>query len=188
MGKENVYTSSGSDHRIFFLSDGIDNESIGKLCFDILTILEKDDEEEKEKKNFTRKPIKLFINSGGGEVHDMWALIDILLHSKTPIYTYVTGYAMSAAFKIFLSGSKRFVSKHSTLLYHQVRLIRCGTYQHIVDHRPEVDRIQNEIEQYVLERTNVTEEKLKEIREKQIDWFIHCDEALEYGIATNIFE
>lgn len=188
MGKENVYTSSGSDHRVFFLSDRIDNESVGKLCFDIINILEKDDEEEIEKKSFTRKPIKLYINSGGGEAHDMWAVIDILLHSKTPVHTYVTGYAMSAALKIFLAGSKRYVSKHSTLLYHQMWVERGGLYQDLVDVRPEVDRMQNEIEQYVLERTNVTEQKLKEIREKKVDWFIHCNEALEYGFATNIIE
>lgn len=184
----NVYTNATSDHRIFFLSDDIDNESVGKLCFDILTILEKDDEEEKEKKSYTRKPIKLFINSGGGGTYDMWAVIDILLHSKTPVHTYVTGYAMSAALKIFLAGSKRFVSKHSTLLYHQMRTEGGGLYQDLVDVRPEVDRMQSEIEQYVLERTNVTEEKLKEIREKKVDWFIHSDEALEYGFATNIIE
>lgn len=30
----------------------------------------------------------------GGGVYDTWALIDIILNSKTPIYTYCAGYAI----------------------------------------------------------------------------------------------
>lgn len=89
------------DTRLFYLSDDIDNDTIGKMCFHILSILKHDDEEESEKRDFKREPIQLYVNSYGGSVHNMWALIDIIQQSKTPIYTYCTGYAMSAAFNIF---------------------------------------------------------------------------------------
>lgn len=61
-----------------------------------------------------RDPIKLYINSCGGTIYDMWALIDAIQNSKTPIHTYCMGYAMSAAFDIFLAGHKRYCYKHST--------------------------------------------------------------------------
>lgn len=37
------------DTRLFYLSDDIDNDTIGKMCFHILSILKHDDEEESEK-------------------------------------------------------------------------------------------------------------------------------------------
>ena len=176
------------DKRLFYLSDDVNNETIGELCFNLLNIIKEDDEKDNKQKNFKREPIKIYINSCGGEVHDMWALIDIMLNAKTPIYTYCTGYAMSAAFNIFLAGNKRFVSKHSVLLYHQIYCWRNGTYQDFIEDRVEMDHMQNEIETYVKDRTEIIEKKLKEIREKKIDWYIHCDEAVKLGIATDIIE
>lgn len=174
------------DLRVFFLSDDIDNASIGKMCFQLLCLLKQDDKNEAEKKDFVRKPIHIYVNSGGGEVYDMWALIDIICTSKTPIYTYCTGYAMSAAFKIFLAGHKRFVSQHATLLYHQVSCYRFGKYQDLVEDRVEMDYIQSNLEQYVLRQTKITKKMLREIREKKIDRIFHVDEALKLGIAHEL--
>ena len=121
----------------------------------------------KKKKNFTREPIKIYINSYGGSVYDMWALIDIILNSKTPIYTYCTGYAMSAAFKIFLSGHKRFATKHATFMYHQMSCKRHGKYQDLVEDREQMDYLQKSIEEYVVERTNLTQSDMDDIRERK---------------------
>lgn len=121
------------DTRLFYLSDDIDNDTIGKMCFHILSILKQDDKEESEKKDFKREPIQLYVNSYGGSVHNMWALIDIIQQSKTPIYTYCTGYAMSAAFNIFLAGHKRYATKHATFMCHQIHCIRSGKYQDMVE-------------------------------------------------------
>ncbi len=51
-----------------------------------------------------------------------------------------------------------------------------------------MDYLQNEIESYVKSRTKITDSKLKKIREKKIDWFIHGDEAIKLGVATDIIE
>ena len=114
--KENTY--SNREKRLFYLSDEVDNGSIGQLCWSLLLQLQDDDKKESKEKDFVREPIKIYINSFGGSVYDMWSLIDIVLNSKTPIYTYCTGYAMSAAFLIFLAGHKRFATKHANFMYH----------------------------------------------------------------------
>lgn len=98
----NVYADN--DKRMLILSDDIDNCSIAKVMFNLLFILHIDDEREAKEINFKREPIKLYINSDGGEVYDMWGLIDIMLNSKTPIHTYCIGHVMSAAFFIFWQG------------------------------------------------------------------------------------
>lgn len=180
--KENIYTNN----RTILLSDDIDNESIGKIEFLILQLLEHDDEKDKKEKDYKREPIKIYINSFGGSVYDMWGLIDVILKSKTPIYTYCTGYAMSAAFKIFIAGHKRYCYKHSTFMYHQMNCWREGKYQDIVEDMKEMDALNKMNEDYVLERTKFTRSEVDEIRTKKKDFYIRANDALKYGIVDEV--
>ena len=184
MSKENVYCNG--ENRLFYLSDDVDNSSIGQLCWSLISKLQEDNNKEEKEKNFTREPIKIYINSYGGSVYDMWALIDIILNSKTPIYTYCTGYAMSAAFKIFLAGHKRFATKHATFMYHQMSCKRHGKYQDLVEDREQMDYLQKSIEEYVVERTKLTQADMDDIREKKKDFYIHSKDAVRCGIVDEI--
>ena len=182
--RDNTYTDANT--RIFYLSDNVDNESLGKLIWSILLIIKIDDEKEEKEKNYKREPIKLYINSYGGEVYDMWGLINVILNSKTPIYTYCTGYAMSAAFEIFLAGHKRYCYEYSTFMYHQMNCSRQGKYQDIVEDRDEMDWLNKMNEEYVINRTKFDDTIIKEIREKKRDFYIHSNKAVEYGIVDEI--
>lgn len=181
---ENVLTNF--DKRLLYISDEIDNSSMGKACFDILFINKADDEQENTVKDFVRKPICVYINSGGGLVRDSWGLIDIIEKSKTPVHTYCTGYAMSAALNIFLSGHKRFAYRHSTFLYHPLYSWIQGKYRDLVDETKELDVQNKQVEDYVIERTKITQEYLDNIREKKIEMYIRPEEALELGIVDEI--
>lgn len=182
--KDNSYANT--DKKTLFLSDYVDNESIGKLTWSILQQIQEDNEKDEKEKDYKREPIKLYINSYGGSIDDMWGLIDVILNSKTPIYTYCTGYAMSAAFKIFLVGHKRFCYKHSTFMYHQMSYWKSGKYQDFVEDREEMDWMNKKIEEYVIDRTNLTKDDINEIREKKKDFYIHSDEAVKYGIVDEV--
>lgn len=182
--KDNTYTNG--DERLFYLSDNVDNSSIGQLCWSLIFQLQDDDKREAKEKDFKREPIKLYINSCGGSVYDMWALIDIILNSKTPIYTYCTGYAFSAAFKIFLAGHRRFATNHATFMYHQLSTWNSGRYQDIVEDMDETKYVQRTIEEYVIDRTDLSQSFLDEIREKKKDFYIHPEEALKFGIIDEI--
>ena len=167
--KDNTYTNI--EKRLYFLSDDVDNSSIGQLTWSILYQIAEDNEKDKKEKDYKREPIKLYINSYGGAVYDMWGLIDVIQNSKTPVYTYCTGYAMSAAFKIFLAGHKRYCYKHSTFMYHQMHDYSSGKYQDHVEDRTEKDLMNKEIEEYVIESTKRTKEDIDDIREKKKDFF-----------------
>ena len=182
--RDNTYTNTNK--KTFYLSDDVDNESIGKLMWDILYQIREDNEKDKKEKDYKREPIRLYINSYGGSVYDMWGLIDIILNSKTPIYTYCTGYAMSAAFNIFLAGHKRYCYKHSTFMYHQMSCWRSGKYQDLVEDREEMDWLNKKNEEYVIDRTNLTQDDINEIREKKKDFYIHSDKAVKYGIVDEV--
>lgn len=175
-----------TDARVFYISDDIDNTSVGKVCFNLLCLLKQDDESESKQIGFQREPIKIYVNSFGGNIYDMWALIDIIEKSKTPIYTYCTGCAMSAAFKIFLAGHKRFGTRHSTFMYHQMNCYRHGKYQDLVEDRKEMDFLNAANEKYVIERTKITQKYIDEVREKKKDVYFHADEALKFGIIDEI--
>lgn len=64
----------------------------------------------------TRIDVK--INSGGGNVLDGFAIIDSILNSKIPVYTYNVGIAASIASLIFLAGRKRLMNDYSMLMIH----------------------------------------------------------------------
>ena len=61
-----------------------------------------------------------------------------------------------------------------------------GTYQDLVEDRKQLDHLNKQSEDYVLERTKITKERVEEIRYKKIDWYIHPEEALELGIVDEI--
>jgi len=182
--RDNSYANT--DKKTLFLSDYVDNESIGKLTWSILQQIREDDEKDEKEKDYKREPIKLYINSYCGSIYDMWGLIDVILNSKTPIYTYCTGCAMSAAFEIFLAGHKRFCYKHSTFMYHQMSYWKSGKYQDLVEDREEMDWLNKKSEEYVIDRTNLIKDDIKEIREKKKDFYIHSDEAIKYGIVDEV--
>lgn len=179
-------TYANQEKRIYYLSDDVDNQSIGVLTYSILSAIAEDDEKDSKEKNYKREPIKLYINSYGGSVGDMWGLVDVILNSKTSIHTYCTGYAMSAGFKIFLAGHKRFCYKHSVFLYHQLSTRMSGKYLDVKQEMEETDRTQKDIEEYVLSRTKITKEKLDEIRNQKKDFYIHSEDAFTYGIVDEV--
>lgn len=186
MSDTNNNTYTNTEDRLYFLSDDVDNSSIAKLTWGILHQIKEDDEKDEKEKDYERKPIKLYINSYGGSVYDMWGLIDVILNSKTPVYTYCTGYAMSAAFKIFLAGHKRYCYTHSTFMYHQMSSLVHGKYQDLVEDRLESDTLNTMIEEYVLARTKFTRSDIDDIRIKKKDFYIHASDAVKYGIVDEV--
>lgn len=183
--KSSVITSE--EKRLFHIYGDINAQNCADIANHITVINMEDDEKEEREKDFKRKPIKIYISSYGGSVYDMWMLIDTICASKTPVYTYCVGYAMSAAFQVFLSGHKRFIGPHATLMYHQIYCWRSGKYQDLVDDREHTDLLNSQIEKYVIKCSKLTQEDLDSIREKKQDTYFTAEEAIERGLADEIF-
>lgn len=81
---ENTNNDNG---RILYLSENVTNSSIKSVAEKILEYIHFDNNNDNKLKNFKREPIHLYIQSFGGSIYDMYALIDIILTCKTPIYT-----------------------------------------------------------------------------------------------------
>ena len=182
--RENIFINENK--RTFYIHDYIDEDSMSKVCYSLLNILSDDQEKEDKEKDFERNPIKIYVNSYGGLVNDMWALVDIMLNSKTPIYTYSTSHADSCGFLIFIAGSKRFITKHTKMCCHQFSSGVRGTYQDIKEQVEDLDRLWRDFEEYICTQTKITKARLQEVREKKLDWYIYSEESIGLGVATDI--
>lgn len=180
-GSANVYVDI--ERRIIFFHDTVNANTMSLVCSAMQSFILMDDELEQVQKDFERQPIHLYINSPGGSLYDMWALVDIMLMTDTPIYTYCTGYAMSAAFIIFICGDRRFITPHVTLMCHQLSSAQDGTYLDLAQGLDELTWAQANAEQLVCDFTKIAPETMKKIRSEKLDYYIHAKEALELQVA-----
>ena len=181
---DNKVLVSSEERRKITIADEIDNETIALSIKYLQKFIDDDNEDDEKEKDYKREPIHLYIQTYGGYIYDMWGLIDVILNSKTPIYTHCQGYAMSAGFLIFIAGNKRYMTKHSTLMCHQISSGSYGVAQKLIEDIEQIKLCKKEMEDYIVERCpKITRNKLQEINEKKLDWYIKVDEAIRLGIA-----
>lgn len=176
-----------TDRRLL-LSGDIDYNSTHSIIRSIIDINAEDELIEKTNKNYKRIPIKLFINSPGGNVYDGFALIDIIRNSKTPIYTIALGAAMSMGMLIYTVGHKRFVGEYATLMFHDVSSAVADKLESIQDRISELKRIQAMICTVVTYNSKVSLEQLAYKLNQKEDWYISAKEALHLGLAEDYFK
>jgi ATP-dependent Clp protease protease subunit len=170
--------------RVIYLNEDISSYTIGGIVPLIHRINKEDDEAGIELEN--RKPIHLHITSYGGSAYDGWQIVSTIENSKTPVYTYVEGYAMSMALPIFLSGKKRFLGKYATLLYHELRGGANGTRQEVKRLDKEYDRLQKIYDDYIISKSTITQEILDYHQEKVSDWYIGLEESTQYKLFDEL--
>ena len=136
--------------------------------------------------DYSPSPIKIYIDSYGGQVYQCFGLLGVMEKSQTPIHTIVTGAAMSCAFMILISGHKRFGYSLSTPLYHQVSTGFFGKVQDMEEQLKETKRLQKKIEEITLQKTRITGQELKKILKKKVDWYMDADEALKLGVIDEV--
>lgn len=181
----------GKDRTLFF-SKQVDQDSIEDISKSILEINEDDQYLNKLYKihelEYKAKPIKIMIDSYGGNLYQIMGLLSIVNKSETPIHTIVTGTAMSAGFLLLIHGHKRFAYEHSTPMYHQAASLNVGyeTLQEIEDGYIELKRLQDKMENITLSKTKITKKKLKEILKEKKDWYMDSNEALKLGVVDEI--
>jgi ATP-dependent Clp protease protease subunit len=173
--------------RVITLSDNITEKAIKDIIQDIQVCNFNDDESEEDSKKFVRKPIHLMINSCGGDLDCGTGLATMIKSSKTPIYTYCIGEALSSGFIIFICGHKRYCYEGSTFLYHQLSYSHGSTKLNAVNNNMAANKkFQERLDKIVIDHTKIKIEKLNEVNEKNLDWWIMPDEALKLGIVDEI--
>src|SRR5690606_10411789 len=154
----------------------------------IVEINRHDDEQEKKDENYVREPIKLIVNTYGGSVYDGFALTAVIDTSKTPVYTYLYGKAMSMGFIIFASGHKRFMHPLATLMYHQFSLGIHDKLEGIEQNMEHNKALMSRYDNYITSVSNVPQRKMDEAKTMKREWYIFAEEAKDYGLVDEIME
>lgn len=134
----------------------------------------------------SRKPIKIYINSFGGDLYQCFALISAIGASKTPVYTINTGVAMSAGMIILLSGHKRFAVKYSIAMCHSGSGSVGGDFEQTQSAMDNYKKMVDTMKTYILERTKIDSKTLS--RKWTKDWYMFSDEQVSLGVANEIVE
>ena len=100
------------DADIHYLHGELTNENVSETIKWILSA------------NLVKKPkrvLELYVNTPGGDLYEMFALIDIMKTSYHHISTVGIGQIMSAGFLIMASGSQgyRYIGKNTGIMNHQ---------------------------------------------------------------------
>ena len=128
--------------------------------------------------------LKLFINSGGGSITAGISSMDTILSCKVPVYTYVDGFAASAATFLTIVGNKRFISRHSYMLIHQLTSNFWGKYSEFQDAKQNLDLMMDTVKNVYKKYTKVPVRKLNEILKHDLMW--DAKTCLKYGLVDEI--
>lgn len=167
--------------RIFWLSEAVED-----CAEDLIKLIMRCNKEDKGISVEERQPIKIFIDSPGGDVIFMNSIIKAIEISKTPVWTinYCTAY--SAASLILAAGHKRYGLPGSHVLVHNGYCSYSGEASQVESTKKYFDKLNKVINEWFLSKTKIDP---KAYKKKAIsDWFMTAEESLENGIVDRIIE
>ena len=129
-------------------------------------------------------PIHLHIQSYGGELLPALNIIDLIPNLNSPVYTYVDGYAASAATLMSVVGKKRFMTKHSLMLIHQLSGHQGGKFQEMSDDFVNMNTLMTIIKDIYLNNTIIEKTILENILSKDI--WLSSEMCLKYKLVDEI--
>lgn len=179
-GVDELFYLRNLQNRKLYLTEDIDECVIDNIVRHILQYNADDIGKPVEE----RKPILLYCSSNGGSVDPGFEVVDVILQSKTPVYTINLGYQYSMAFLIGLAGHKRFASSNAKFLMHDGSNFIMNSGAKAQDQMEFNKRIEERIKEYVLSRTKITSEMYDAQMRKE--WYMFANEAKELGVTDFI--
>lgn len=174
-----------SDPRSIWFTSEVYPETVAQAIQQITAINYADDQKEKQytldDQTYVRHPIKLYISSYGGSVYDGLGLVGVIRSSKTPVHTISIGKVMSMGFILALSGHRRFAYPHTSYMFHSLSSVHWGKFSELQESVQEDTRLQAKLDLLTTSLTTITQERLNEVHEKKLDWYLDAEEALALG-------
>lgn len=133
-----------------------------------------------------RKPIKIFINSPGGDLDSTLAFIGLMNISKTPVWTIDACWAYSAAGLILMAGHKRYALPNTECLIHSGSGQLGGSYEQTKEQMKNYNYLVEKMRDFILSKTKIDQKLFK--KNSQKDWYIYDDEMLNLGIVDEIID
>ena len=140
--------------------------------------------------NTGQKVIPVVIDSYGGQVYSLMAMIGSIRGADLPVATIIEGKAMSCGAILFSFGEDgmRYMDPNATLMIHDVSSSEYGKVEEIKASADETERL-NQIVYKMMARNCGHEESyfLDLVHEKgHADWFLDAKDAKKHGLASHL--
>ena len=131
-------------------------------------------------------PLYLHINSGGGDILAAMSAVDSIQRSYVPIHTVVDGKAASAASLISVSGVKRYITKHSYMMIHQLSSGVIGKYQDIEDKFENCKQFMDDIIEVYKDNTTLSDKKIQKLLKRDKWW--NSKTCMKNGFVDSVLD
>ena len=161
--------------RSILISGEIDKKMAEKVVSQLLMLEAENDD-----------PIKVFIDSPGGDVDSAYAIFDMIRFVKPKVTMIAMGLAASAGALILLAGDKenRFGFPNSHYLIHQPLSGIRGVATEIEIHAKEIEKTRQKINALIAKETGKSLAQVEKDTDR--DYWMSAEEALDYGLISKI--
>ncbi len=163
--------------RSLLLTGEINKEMADKLIKDLLVL-----------EASSNEPIKLYINSPGGDVDSGFAIYDMIRFISCPVTIIGMGLVASAAALVLLAVplKDRVGLPNSSYLIHQPLSEMKGNATDIEIHALQLEKIKAKLNRIISEATGQSLEKVSHDTDR--DYWLDAQDAMQYGLISRIVE
>lgn len=164
-----------------------------------ITIRVNDIEEDKSKdffdkfeeaQNTGQNIIPIIIDSYGGDIYSLFAMIDCIRQSKITVMTICSGKACSAGAILLSCGHEgyRYITPNSSVMIHDVSSVLMGKADEMGASMKEVNRVNAQLygilDENCGQKPGYFKEKIKKL--KNVDFWLTPEKALEFNLINHI--
>jgi ATP-dependent Clp protease protease subunit len=134
------------------------------------------------------EPVKVFIDSPGGDVDAGFAIFDMIRFVKPPVWMVGMGLVASAAAIILLAAPKerRVGLPNSHYLIHQPLSGIRGVATDIEIHARELDKLRKKLNVLIAEETGMDAAQVE--KDTNRDYWMDAHESLTYGLISRVIK
>ena len=134
--------------------------------------------------------LPIIIDSYGGEIYSLLAMLDILAITDRPVATIALGKAMSCGSILLACGTKgfRFIGPNSTMMIHDAATRSFGKIEELKSDVGETERLNSKIFNILDVRCEKKAGYFKKMltQRKHTNWYLDAQEALKHGLVDHI--
>jgi len=140
--------------------------------------------------NTGQKVIPIVIDSYGGQVYSLMAMISAIKHAELPVATIVEGKAMSCGAILFSFGDEglRFMDPDATLMIHDVSSMEHGKVEEIKASAKETERLNTIVYTMMARNCGKKDDYFLKLvdKKKHADWFLDAQETKKHKLANQL--
>lgn len=174
-GPNEMLVEKMMETRTILLSGEINKELAERVVRQLILLESKGDD-----------PIKVFIDSPGGDADAGYAIFDMMRFIKPDVYTVGMGLVASAGAIVLLASpqEQRIALPNSHYLIHQPLSGIRGVATEIEIHAKELEKMREKINRLISEETGQDFDKV--VKDTDRDFWMNATEAQEYGLVSRL--